>query len=108
MADIQITSKQTHEGHSDIVWSVACSPDSEWLASASSYTTIKLWNLATAKRLLTLLGHKKIVASVTWSLDSTQLASCSEDNTIKIAKTGQCISTFNSNSNSQHMVLCVA
>ena len=75
---------QTLEGHSDGVWSVAFSPDSTWLASASSDRTVKIWDASSGACLQTLEGHSSDVMSVAFSSDSTWLASASWDRTVKI------------------------
>ncbi|MEH2311427.1 MAG: hypothetical protein V7K35_08485 [Nostoc sp.] len=44
-------------GHSNRVFSVAFSPDRQFLASASADRTIKLWSPHTGQCLKTLYGH---------------------------------------------------
>ncbi|RAL04144.1 NACHT and WD40 domain protein [Aspergillus ibericus CBS 121593] len=97
---------QTFEGHSGLVRSVAYSPDSRTLASASNDNTIKLWDTATGIEQRTLTGHSNIVKSlwdtatgikqrtltghsgtvrsVAFSPDGRMLASASDDHTIKL------------------------
>ncbi|KAH7327561.1 vegetative incompatibility protein HET-E-1 [Rhexocercosporidium sp. MPI-PUGE-AT-0058] len=82
----------TLEGHNYIVNSVAFSPDSTSLASASDNTydedasseIITMWEVATRTRTATFKGHSGGVYSVVFSGDSTMLASVSEDGTIKL------------------------
>ena len=78
------TLKQTLEGHSSSVQSVAFSPDGRLLASGSGDQTIKLWNLATGALELTLEGHLSSVQSIAFSPDGRLLASGSDDQTIKL------------------------
>jgi WD40 repeat protein len=82
---------QTLEGHSKSVNSVAISPNTQWIASASDDRTIKIWDVATGQCCQTLEGHSESVKSVTISPDAQWIVSASDDGTIKIwdAATGQ-------------------
>jgi WD40 repeat protein len=71
-------------GHSDIIHSLAISPDGKTLASASGDRTIKLWNIADGTVRATLEGHTGFVRCVTFSPDGKTLASGSADRTIKL------------------------
>jgi WD40 repeat protein len=87
---------QTLEGHSGSVNSVAFSPDSTRLASASRDSTVKIWDAHSGACLQTLKGHSQRVNSVAFSPDSTRLASASRDSTVKIrdAHSGACLQTI--------------
>ncbi|EUC43034.1 hypothetical protein COCMIDRAFT_7445 [Bipolaris oryzae ATCC 44560] len=84
---------QTLEGHSGEVSSVAFSPDSTQLASASWDSTVKIWDAASGACLQTLEGHSSYLTLVAFSPDSTRLASASHDSTVKIwdATSGACL-----------------
>ena len=73
-------------GHASAVFSVAFSPDGKTLASASSDTTIKLWDIQSRQKLATLTGHTDLdlVFSVAFSPDGKTLASARIDKTIKL------------------------
>jgi WD40 repeat protein len=91
---------QTPEGHSDQVRSVAFSHDSARLASASSDSTVKIWDAHSGACLQTLEGHIGPVNLVAFSHDSARLASASSDNTVKIwdAHSGACLQTLEGHS----------
>ncbi len=63
---------------------LAASPDGTQLATGEFDTTVKLWDAATGKLLLTLFGHSSKVVGVAYSADGRYLASASEDGTIKL------------------------
>ena len=67
------------------VTSVAFSPDSTTLASASPDHTVRVWDLATRRPIGALLtGHTGPVTSVAFSRDGTTLATGSADHTVRL------------------------
>ncbi|PSN59031.1 hypothetical protein BS50DRAFT_682489 [Corynespora cassiicola Philippines] len=91
---------QTLEGHSYVVVSVAFSPDSQRLASASRDSTVKIWDPTSGKCLQTLESYSHVVMSVAFSPDSQRLASASWDKTVKIwdSTSGHCLQTLEGHS----------
>ena len=75
---------KTFVGHADVVHSVVFSPDGKTIASGSTDSTIKLWDVNTGTELRTIEGHSGEVWSVTFSPDGKTLASGSSDKTIKL------------------------
>ena len=53
--------KCTLRGHSDLVRSVAYSPDGKHIASGSDDNTVKVWDSQTGKEVRVLLCHRPIV-----------------------------------------------
>jgi WD40 repeat protein len=69
-------------GHKDQINDLAFSPDDRWLASASSDSTIRLWDLAAANPAtdpITLTGHTDRVNTLAFSPDGRWLASGGKD-----------------------------
>ncbi|QRV99392.1 WD40 repeat protein [Ceratobasidium sp. AG-Ba] len=88
--------------HSDLIWSIAFSPDSKRIVSGSRDETIQVWDVESAVVLLggndsiikiwdaesgdlvweQLVGHSRPITSITIAPDSKQIVSGSQDNTI--------------------------
>jgi WD40 repeat protein/uncharacterized caspase-like protein len=71
-------------GHSERSDGLAFSPDSKYLASASTDSTIRIWDSTTGNELLVLAGHASAVRTVTFSADGKLLASGGADGKVKI------------------------
>jgi WD40 repeat protein len=71
-------------GHTKGAYSVAFSPNGQMLATGSSNSVIKLWDIVTGKCLNTLDGHTNRVVSLAFSPDSQILASGSYDQTLRV------------------------
>jgi hypothetical protein len=69
--------------NSDIVLSVAFSPDGKAIACGSWDNTVKLWSLD-GRELQTFRGHSNGVFSIAFSPDGKTIASGSADNTVKL------------------------
>jgi WD40 repeat protein len=63
------------EGHNSIVSGVSFSFDSELLATGSSDSTVKIWDVASARERSTLEGHGAAIRSVRFSSKGTSLTS---------------------------------
>ncbi|MBF0320468.1 MAG: caspase family protein [Nitrospirae bacterium] len=88
-------------GHSGYVNSVAISPDGKYALSGSMDNTLKLWEIATGKKIRTFTGHSDRVNSVAISPDGKYALSGSWDKTLKLwdISTGKEIRTFTGHSN---------
>ena len=64
--------------------SVAFSPDSSRLVSASFDKTAKLWDVTTGQELLTLGGFQQQVSGISFSPNGRQLATASREGTVKV------------------------
>jgi len=87
--DIQVTDAVTGRkyalvGHTNMVTCVVFSPDGSRIATTSWDRTIKLWDAATGRELLTLRGHTGGVVCVAFSPDGRRLASGSNDKTARV------------------------
>lgn len=72
------------EAHSDVVVSLAYSPNGKYLASGGADRMAKLWNADNLEPYKTLEGHTHHVNSVSWKCDSRQLLTASADTTTKL------------------------
>ena len=83
-------------GHSDLVRSIAFSPDENTLATANYDSTICLWDTTTGEHKMTFTGNTLDVQSVAFSPDGTILASGNYDGNIRLwdTMTGKWIRTL--------------
>jgi WD40 repeat protein len=78
-----VLNQWTRLGQSNGVRDVAFSPDGHRLAVATGWS-VKVWDTAAWKLLLTLKGHQEIVWSVCFTPDGATLLSGSEDGTVRV------------------------
>jgi WD40 repeat protein len=83
-------------GHTDSVYAIAFAPDGRTVASGSYDRTIKLWDVADGRTLLTLSGHARTVNCVAFAPGGTTLLSGASDNIMKLwdIKSGKEIRSF--------------
>jgi WD40 repeat protein len=76
--------RQRKHGHSAGVASVAFSPDSRRILTASEDGIVRVWDAATGRRLHDLVGHGKEVLCAVYSPDNKRIASGGRDQNIRI------------------------
>ena len=91
--------KITLEGHTDVIYALAHSPDAETLAIgvfSDNTPVVQLQDVGTGKHVATLSGHTGIIKSIAYSRDGTQIATGSDDRTVRLwdAKTGAHLATL--------------
>src|SRR5262245_48130215 len=69
------------------VGGIAFSPDSRWLAAASSDSSVRLFDVAEKQELRSLKGHGDIVSAVAFSPNAQWLVSTSYDGTARVWET---------------------
>ncbi|KAI9693835.1 MAG: hypothetical protein M1822_003106 [Bathelium mastoideum] len=80
----------TLKGHTDWIFAVSWSPDSEIIATGSKDKTVRLWDKHGKSLGGPLTGHTKAVRNLSWEPYHAQqpgrprLASCSQDGTVRI------------------------
>ncbi|HEY9633193.1 MAG TPA: WD40 repeat domain-containing serine/threonine-protein kinase [Coleofasciculaceae cyanobacterium] len=96
----------TLTGHSDIVRSIAISPDGQTIVSGSNDQTIKIWQLSSGILRRTLSGHTSWISTVAISPDGQTVVSGSGDTTIKVwqLSTGKLLRTLTGHSRSVYAV----
>jgi len=74
----------TLSGHTNLVLTIAISPDGQTLISGSRDKTAKIWKLSTGSLIGTLFRHSDWVLSIGFSPDGQTLFSGSKDKTIEV------------------------
>jgi WD40 repeat protein/serine/threonine protein kinase len=73
-----------YERHAGDVWTAVYSPDGEWVASAGTDRSIRLWRATGREDALVLHGHTGKVTQLAFTTDGRRLGSVSDDGTARI------------------------
>ncbi len=72
------------EGHADLIWSVALSPNGRRALSGSEDNTVRLWEVGSGREIFRLRGHTGWAWSVAFSPDGRRALSGSDDKTLRL------------------------
>jgi WD40 repeat protein len=72
-----------YERHSGEVWTATYSPDGQWVASAGTDRTVRLWRATGRQEALVLHGHTGNINQLAFSADGRRLCSVSQDGTAR-------------------------
>jgi WD40 repeat protein len=72
------------QGHDNIVYDLAFSPDGKMLASGSADQSAILWDMETLSELHRFTGHQRRISQVAFSKDSQTLITASYDKTVRL------------------------
>ena len=93
-----MTGKLAHklDSHKHSIHSLAFSPDSKLLITASADHTARIWDVSSGRELQILTGHEGPVVDAAFSPDSRRVVTASSDSTARVwdADTGRGISVF--------------
>ncbi len=86
----------TLSGHTDFIYHIAFNPSGDLLASASTDSTVRLWQVQTGRCFQVLQGHTDWAYAVAFHPCENWLVSGSADCTLKLwdIQTGQCLKTL--------------
>jgi WD40 repeat protein len=77
----------TYRGHTGAVYTIAWSPNGQYIASGSADSTVRVWNTATGETLYIYQGHAGLfnsVFTVGWAANGGYIASGGADRTVQV------------------------
>lgn len=97
----------TYRGHTNVVSSVAWSPDGTRIASGGADKTAQVWRVGDGHLITSYTGHSASVNYVAWSPDGKRVASASDDKTVHVwdAMTGNLLFMCLGHTDGVHSVL---
>lgn len=94
--DVLSHPKSIFRGHQGFVNDVAVHPLGQWIVSASSDKTVRIWDVETQETTLILPGHDNSVEMIQINSGGTLLASAGRDNTVRLwdVNNGEMLAVF--------------
>ncbi len=94
---------RTFHGHTETVWSLACTADGTRAVTASGDTTMRLWDLATGQCLRVFEGHTDPLRTVELAPDGRRALTGGWDGSMRMwdVDTGQCLHRYECHSGSR-------
>jgi WD40 repeat protein len=77
-----------NQGHTQVITSVAFSPNGSQIISGSGDSTVRVWDAISGKHKHTLKGHTHWIYSVEFSSDGSRIISGSWDRTVRVWDAG--------------------
>ncbi len=92
-------------GHTNLIQTLAFSPDGKWLASGGYDKTVVVWNAATGDEHRKLTGHTAEITQLAFSPDDKHLASAGSDGSVRVwdYQTGGTVYALNLRGQVEHL-----
>ena len=84
MAEGKTANRATLSGHRRAITCVTFSADGKQLLTGSKDRSLRLWDVASGKKLQTFVGHENWVTAASLSTDGKRVLSASDDGSVKL------------------------